>query len=433
MNKFKRMNAVLLIIGDEILSGTTIDTNSSFISQELRNIGIHVEEILSVSDDVMKIENGLAKAFQVSNLVLATGGLGPTRDDKTKKAFATYFKDEIVFDEQVFAHLKTYLEKRNRVEILDKNRSQAEVFKTGGVILNEYGTAPCLYKQVGEKLAFCLPGVPTEVKPLIKDKILPFLKNHYKKESILVHTVSVINIPESLLAPLIQDWELALPENFALSYLPVGTRIKLKITASGKNQVVLQQQMDKEIGKLLPLLGEYLLSTEGDKIEEILKSILLHKGLSISCAESCTGGGISRLITSVPGSSQYFAGGICTYQTSKKTTVLGVPPTIVKKHTVVSAEVAESMSKHCQQLFNTDIAIATTGVAGPASDAYQNQIGLAFYSIRIGEYEKTFKIFLPYFEREDFMDFLAQKTLQAVIEMLQNNNQNHKNNQNQKQ
>lgn len=412
------MNAVLIIIGDEILSGSTFDTNSNFISNELKNIGIKIEEIYTISDSIDTIKATLQIAFDKTDLVITTGGLGPTRDDKTKIAFADFFEDEIVFDENTFEHLRKYLEKRKRADILEQNRSQAEVFAKGKVFLNDFGTAPCLMNEKNGKMAFCLPGVPYEVKPLIKDKILPFVKEHFKRNFILTRIISVVGIPESILALQIEPWELALPKNFSLSYLPIGTRIKLKITAFGDHSDELKNKMENQIAKLVPFVEKNILSTEGEKIEEILKTVLMQRNLTISTSESCTGGQVSKLITSVPGSSTYFLGGVCTYQSEKKTSILGVSEELIQEKSVVSAEVAEAMSLGCQALFGTDISVSTTGVAGPNSDDQNNEIGLVYYSVRIGNEVKTAKLFLPYMDRVDFMEFVAQKVLQEVVELL---------------
>jgi len=412
------MNAALIIIGDEILSGNTFDTNSAFIASEFKNIGIKISQIFTISDEVEIIKSTLESAFKVADLVLTTGGLGPTRDDKTKKAFAEFFNDEIILDPETLAHLKELLEKRNRLQLLDINIGQAEILSRAKVIQNENGTAPCQMLEQNGKMVFCLPGVPYEVKPLIKDKIIPILKQKFHLNSIVSRIVSVVGIPESLLALQIESWELSFPENMSLSYLPVGNRIKLRITMSGENEKELCKTITQKIEELKEIIGENIISENGDAVQEILADLLARENLTISTAESCTGGEISRLLTSVPGISKHYVGGICTYQTEKKTEILGVPEKVIEEFTVVSEQVAKAMSLGCQKLFRTDIAVSTTGVAGPSSDAYNNEIGLVYYSIRIGNFEKTSKLFLPHLEREDFMNFVAQRVLQDVATYL---------------
>ncbi len=412
------MNAALIVIGDEILSGNTIDTNSSFIANELKNIGIKISHIFTISDEVEDIVKTLEIALQNAQIVISTGGLGPTRDDKTKTAFAQYFQDEIIHDEVTFQHLKILLEKRNRLNMLDLNKNQAEVLSRATVLQNDHGTAPCQMIEENGKFLFCLPGVPFEVKPLIKNKIIPILKEKFNRESIVTKIVSVVGIPESALAKKIEDWELALPKFISLSYLPVGTRIKLRLTASGPNQEELLESLNLEIEKLDPIIGDNIIAKDGDQIQEILKEILLQKKLTISTAESCTGGQISRLLTAVSGSYAYFVGGVCTYKTETKSQILKVDSEIIQQYSVVSEQVAKAMSEGAQKLFGTDVAVSTTGVAGPNSDAENNEIGLVFYSVRIAEFEKTFRLFLPDLERNDFMDFVAQKVLQSLTELL---------------
>lgn len=412
------MTAALITIGDEILSGTTIDSNSNFIASELKKIGIPVRQILTVSDDVIRIKNALEKSFKKADLVISTGGLGPTKDDRTKKAFAEFFEDEIVLHNETYEHLRKLLVKRKREHLLEINRPQAELPSRAEVFQNFHGTAPSIMLRKNGKTAICLPGVPYEVKPLIKDQIIPYLQNQFDQNFIFSRTVSVVNYPESLLAKNIENWELSLPDYINLSYLPVANRVKLKLTAHGKNQTFLQEQLNMKIAELRPLLSGHIISENGDKIEEILHDILIRKNLTISTAESCTGGELSRLITSVSGSSQYFLGGIVAYDFHKKIEILNVSENTISEHTAVSEEVAQEMSLGCQKLFKTDISLSSTGVAGPQTDDFNNEVGLVYYSIRVIDFEKTFKLFLPHLDRKDFMNFVSMKVLQDLVEIL---------------
>ena len=411
-------NAVLITIGDEILSGNTIDTNSNFIATQLKNIGFKVVQIFTISDEIETIKKNLKSAFELGNLVITTGGLGPTKDDKTKKAFAEFFNDTLVLDAETLEHLRQLLIKRKREHLFDINLPQADILSKSKVFQNHNGTAPSLMVEENGKIAICLPGVPYEVKPLIKNQIIPYLQEKFEQNFIVSRIISVVNFPESLLSETIETWELALPSTISLSYLPIANRVKLRLTATGKNEEILNQQLDEEITKLKPLIQENIISENGDSIEEILHDLLISKNLTISTAESCTGGELSHLITSVSGSSNYFLGGICTYQTQKKSEILGVSEDLIKEKTVVSEEVAQAMSLGCQKLFKTDIALSTTGVAGPNSDEFESEIGTVFYSIRVHNFEKTFKLYLPHLERKDFMNFVSMKVLQDLIEIL---------------
>ncbi|MDH6211165.1 nicotinamide-nucleotide amidase [Chryseobacterium sp. BIGb0186] len=417
--KIKHMqNAVLITIGDEILSGNTVDTNSNFIATELKNIGIKVSQIITISDEIETIKSTLKSAFEMGDLVITTGGLGPTRDDKTKKALAEFFDDEIALDEATFEHLKAYMERRGRIEILERNREQAFVPTKSTVFQNHFGTAPCMMMQQNGKLSFSLPGVPYEVKPLIKDQIIPYLKEKFNLNYISTRIVSVVGIPESILADQIEEWELALPKNLALSYLPVGTRVKLRLTATGTDENVLQVQLEDEIQKLFPIIGENIIATSEDKIEKILGEILSEKKLTISTAESCTGGELALLVTSNPGSSKYFIGGVVAYATQKKTDILGVSEGIIERFTVVSEEVAREMAEGCQNLFKTDISLSTTGVAGPGKGEDGKEVGLVYYTIKVKNESQTFKLYMPHLDRQDFIYFVSQKIIQDLVGIL---------------
>jgi len=412
------MKAVLITIGDEILSGNTVDTNSNFIAAELKKIGIPVAQIFTISDEIAAIKKTLQAATEIGDLIITTGGLGPTKDDKTKTAFKEFFNDELVLDPETFEHLRKLFEKRNRTHLLELNKPQAEVLSKAVVFQNENGTAPCQMLQKNGKIVFSLPGVPFEVKPLIKEKIIPFLAEKFGLNHIVTHTISVVGIPESLLSQQIESWELALPKEISLSYLPVGNRIKLRLTANGKNQGELDGKILLEIEKLKPLIGENVISWNGDDIVEILKEILTKKKLTVSTAESFTGGELSKLLSSISGSSNYFSGGIVAYDYQKKIEILGVSAQTIQEKTVVSEEVAQEMSAGAQKLFKTQIALSTTGVSGPNSDEFNSEVGTAFYSIRVNDFEKTSRIYLPHFERNDFAKFVSQRVLQDLVEIL---------------
>jgi len=264
------MNAIIICIADEILTGNTIDTNSTFIAAELRNIGIKTLRILTVPDDAIAIKESLALAEKVADIVITTGGLGPTKDDKTKLAFAEYFHDELIEDEATLRHLEKLLEKRNRLHLLEINREQASVLSGAIVFQNDFGTAPSMLVTRNGIHFICLPGVPFEVKPLMRDKIIPFLQEAENLPVLLTRTVSVSGIPESLLAQKIEMWESALPEDVSLAYLPSGSRIRLQLRTEGSNARRMQQHLNMQIEKLLPLIKENLISTDGDGIAEIV-------------------------------------------------------------------------------------------------------------------------------------------------------------------
>ncbi len=412
------MKAVLITIGDEILSGNTIDTNSNFIATQLKNIGISVTQILTISDEVETIKKNLEIALQLGDLIITTGGLGPTKDDRTKTAFAEFFNDELKLDPETFEHLQKLMIKRKREHLLEINKNQAVVLSKATIFQNENGTAPCQMITQNGKITICLPGVPYEIKPLIKDKIIPYLKTQFSLKHIASRIISVVDFPESLLALTIENWELSLPSNISLSYLPIGNRVKLRLTATGENLENLETDLDQEIEKLKPLIQEKVISWSGNEIHEILKEILTNRKLSLSTAESCTGGELAKLLTSVSGSSKYFLGGVITYEAQKKVQILDVSEKTISEKTTVSEEVAQEMSFGCQQLFQTDISLSTTGVSGPNTDEFNNEIGTVFYSIRVKNFEKTNRLYLPHLERNDFANFVSQRVLQDLVEIL---------------
>ncbi len=412
------MKAVLITIGDEILSGNTLDSNSNFIAQQLKTIGIPVVRIVTVADEVEVIKEALAEGFKIGDLIITTGGLGPTKDDRTKNAFAKYFDDELVLDDQTYEHLKKLMIKRKREHLLEINKGQAVVLSTAHVFQNPNGTAPCQMIEKDGKTAICLPGVPYEVKPLVQDQILPYLTEKYAMSHIVSRIISVVDFPESLLALTIEAWELALPMHISLSYLPVGNRIKLRLTAVGANKEKLNKDLDLEIAKVKPLIADKVISWDGNDIQEILKELLIAHQLTLSVAESCTGGEVSHLITSVSGSSAYFTGSVVAYDYWQKIALLGVNPETIQNHTVVSAQVAQEMSGGCKKLFKTDIALSTTGVAGPNSDEFNNEIGTVYYTVRIKDFEQTNRLYLPHMERNDFAAFVSQRVLQDLVSIL---------------
>ncbi|WP_417429896.1 CinA family nicotinamide mononucleotide deamidase-related protein [Halpernia sp.] len=412
------MKAALITIGDEILSGNTVDTNSTFIAEQLKNIGIKTVQIFTISDEIEIIKKTLELAFEMSDLVITTGGLGPTKDDKTKTAFKEYFNDELVLDATTFEHLTQLFIKRKREHLLEINKDQAVVLSKAFIFQNFNGTAPCQMVEENGKIAICLPGVPYEVKPFIKNQIVPFLQTKFQLPFIESRIISVVNYPESLLANDIENWELNLPKHISLSYLPVGNRVKLRLTASGENQEKLLKDLETEVQKAVSIIGDRVIATNEDKIEQILQNLLIEKKLSISTAESCTGGELARLITSIPGVSRYFLGGIIPYETEKKIHILGINKNLVEKFTVVSEEVAAEMAEKCQELFKTDIALSTTGVAGPNKGEDGKDVGTVFYSIRINNKTENFKLFLPHLDREDFVKFVSQKVVQELVTLL---------------
>ncbi len=415
------MKAVLLSIGDELLSGSTLDTNSQYLALKLQSIGIQVEEMLTVSDQKSSIVRSIAQAFEMADVVISTGGLGPTSDDQVLEAMAEYFQCEIHVDPEVSAHLLALLEKRNRAHLMDLNKKQTLALKGGEVFLNPYGTASVQRIEKNGKLMIALPGVPYEMKPIVKEQILPFLSEKYNRPFFRSFSFTLSGIPESELADRIASWEASLPLDAQLSYLPVAGRILLSLSKSGSDLSAVEKELIGYQKSLEPLIAPFVISDKGKEIAEVLKYLLERKNLTLSVAESCTGGELSRLVVKVPGASTFYKGGVVAYHIEQKMKLLGVQEKTLSEYGVVSKEVASEMTLGVQSLFESDLAIATTGTAGPSGDHQHKQVGEVYISVRYRDTEESLRLFLPHLEREDFMNFVSQRALQLLVELIVRN------------
>ncbi|WP_333661803.1 CinA family nicotinamide mononucleotide deamidase-related protein [Chishuiella changwenlii] len=415
-----KIKATLLTIGDEILIGQIVDTNSAFIAKQLNKIGIQVEEILSVQDEMIHIIEAFQRGISKSNIIIVTGGLGPTKDDKTKAALCQFLNCELVREEKVIENIIQLFEARGYTKELNNlNQEQALIPEKSTFIQNKYGTAPCLWTDFEDKIIINLPGVPFEMKGLVLDDIIPRLKNKFDADVIVHRDILVTGIPESDLAILLEDWENQLPDYIHLAYLPNRTSIDLRFTATGIDEVHLKESIQQEIDKFKVVAGQYLISENSGKAQRVLGDILKQNNLTISTTESCTGGNIASLITSISGSSSYFNGSVVAYATSVKTSVLGVNADDIDKFTVVSEQVAEQMSKGVRTILNTDIAISTTGVAGPNKGEDGKDVGTAWVAVTNGEKTITRSYFYPYMDREDFIKTVSNNALNLAIQFIQ--------------
>ena len=415
-----KTRATLLTIGDEILIGQIVDTNSAFIAQQLNQIGIEVEEIISVKDELYHIIEAFQRGIEKSDIVIVTGGLGPTKDDKTKNALCQFLDCGLIREEKVLENIVQLFASRGyQKELNNLNQDQALIPEKSTFIQNRYGTAPCLWTEIDESVIINLPGVPFEMKGLIRDEIIPRLKEKFNQEVIVHRDILVSDIPESDLAILVEDWENNIPDHIHLAYLPNRTSIDLRFTASGKDEVTLKNEIQHQINLFKEVVGKYLVSENSGKAQQILGEILKQKGLTISTAESCTGGNIASLITSISGSSAYFSGSVVSYATSVKTSVLGVSQDSIDKYSVVSEQVAEQMSKGACKVLNTNLAIATTGVAGPSLGEDGQEVGTAWVSVTDGKKTINKKYFYPYLDREDFIKIISNNALGLALKFIQ--------------
>ena len=411
------MTASIITIGTEILIGQIVDTNSAFIGKRLTEIGITVEAIHSIPDEKTIIFKTLENCN--SEIVLITGGLGPTQDDITKKTLAEFFNTELILNNNVLQHITHLFEKVLGRKMNEKNVQQAYVPSNAKILHNKAGTAPGMWFEENSKVYISLPGVPFEMKNLMTDFVLLKLQQQFSLPFILQKHLLLINIPESELAILLEDWENSLPENVSVAYLPKAARIRMRLTIEGKNKQKIEEQLQAQINILKPIIAPYLQSEKGEIVEELLQQKFIEKSLTLSTAESCTGGNISHQITKISGSSAYYIGGMITYATRIKEQFLHIFHDLIENETVVSEAVAKAMAEGIKIQFNTDFGLAITGVAGPNLGEDKNEVGTAY--IAVANKDKTFtkKIFYPNLQREDFIEIATLKSLDFLYDCVQ--------------
>ena len=376
------MQAEIITIGDEILIGQIIDSNSAFISKALNNIGVHVYQITSVQDDKDHILTALAEAESRVDVVIITGGLGPTKDDITKHTLCQYFNDELVMNQEVLEHVEWLFEKYITTPISDLNRRQALVPKQSRVLKNRFGTAPGMWMEKNGKTFVSLPGVPYEMKALMEHEVLPLIQEKYHRPYILHKTMITYGLGESAIAEKIEAWEDALPSHIKLAYLPNLGKVRLRLTARGEHKEDLMEEVNARFGELYPILGDIIVGFEEEGLLEVhIGKLLQERKATLALAESCTGGTIASRITMIPGASNYFLGGVVSYATRVKTRMLGVDEKTVAQYSVVSAAVAEAMALGVREKMQADYAVATTGNAGPAKGESDADVGTVFIAI----------------------------------------------------
>jgi nicotinamide-nucleotide amidase len=363
-----------------LLIGQVIDTNSAFIARELNKIGISVFQITSVSDSRRHILAALEEASQRVSLVLVTGGLGPTRDDITKSVFAEYTGDRLVVHHETLQHIETMMAARN-IAMNPLNVKQAEAPSRCTVIPNSCGTAPGMWFEKDGVVYISMPGVPFEMKTMMQDEVLPRLQQRFHCGNILHRTLLVTGIPESALALRIEDWENSLPPHIKLAYLPGGGMIRLRLSASGDDLQTLAAQTGKEIETLRLILGNHILSEADEQIEEIVARLLTEKRQTVATAESCTGGNIAHLLTSISGSSVYFKGSVVAYANEIKENILQVNPDDLQRYGAVSEQTVTQMAVNVRQLMDTDYGIATSGIAGPTGGTPDKPVGTVWIAV----------------------------------------------------
>lgn len=374
------MNLEIITIGDEILIGQVVDTNSAFMGSELNKQGFEVHRITSISDNRQEIVASLNEALSRVDAVLMTGGLGPTRDDITKHVLTEYFNTKLVFNQEVFNDIETLL--RGRVKSINElNKGQAMVPEASTIIRNPVGTAPVMWFERNGKVVVSMPGVPSEMKHAMIHEVMPRLKAHFQTEHIIHKTVHIFQIPEAVLAEMLSDWEDQTPECIKVAYLPQPGRLRLRLTARGSNLTMLQQAIDEHVAKLQPIVGANIFGYDDDTVEKRIGELLSSRNQMVATAESCTGGAIGAAITSVSGSSAYFKGAVVAYHNDVKMELLKVNADILNDCGAVSQPVVEQMALGVQKLLKTDWAIATSGVAGPTGGSPDKPVGTVWIAI----------------------------------------------------
>lgn len=365
--------AILISIGDEILYGQTLDTNSHWISGELDSLGIRVMKKVTIGDTKEEILHYIAESEALADMVLITGGLGPTNDDLTKPCLVEYFDTHLVRDEKMRENIQKLFEKAGR-EMSDLNAKQADMPANCTPIANVIGTAPGMWFERNGKVIVSMPGVPYEMKRMMKDTILPKLKEMFIEDGIYHRMIRTIGIPESVLAEKIKDWEDNLPKHIKLAYLPTMGSVKLRLTTSEETNAI-KQEVQEQMDKVLPMIEKYVYGFDDDEIEEVIGKMLKSSGLTLAVAESCTGGFLSHKITSIPGSSGWFNGAFVPYSNQLKNQQLKVDEKIIREHGAVSEPVVLALAKNVRKEFLSDVGISISGVAGPGGGSKEKPVG----------------------------------------------------------
>ncbi len=370
----------IITIGDELLIGQVVNTNASWIASELNKNGISVVKITTTSDEGLEIKDALIQAEKRSNIILLTGGLGPTNDDITKTVLAEYFDSDFIFHQPTFEHIKSLFKLRN-YQVTEVNRNQAQIPEKCIPLFNSNGTAPGMWFEKDNKVIVSMPGVPFEMKGLMTDEVIPKLQNRFKLPSIIHKTVMTTGIGESMLASIIGDWEYGLPSHIKLAYLPQPGIVRLRLSGKGDFIKELENEIDNQVKKLNEIISNLIFGYDDITLEEVLGNLLKVKSKTLSTAESCTGGYIAHLITSISGSSEYFKGSVVSYSNQVKHEQLRVKENDLEEHGAVSKEVVEQMAIGCKKLLKTDYCIATSGVAGPDGGTVEKPVGTVWIAI----------------------------------------------------
>ncbi|MCQ2959644.1 MAG: competence/damage-inducible protein A [Bacteroidales bacterium] len=407
------MNVAFLSIGDELLIGKTINTNASWLGEKLSAIGFDIHCVETISDNRCQIISSLNRLISENNVVIITGGLGPTNDDITKHVLCEIFDTELEFNQQAYDGMARYVLARNQ-EINDKNLTQAQFPKKATFVPNPCGTASGMWFEKDSSVIVSLPGVPHEMKAIMLESVIPWLKNRFELPAIFHRHVLVSEIAESKLAETISDWEAQLPEQIHLAYLPSPGIVKLRMSCVAENEAKAHELVEKEEAKLKNIIAPYIWGYDDDTIEEVVGKLLLKYNATVSTAESCTGGNISRMLTRISGSSAYYYGSVISYDNSVKIKELNVNPKDIEQHGVVSEQVVKTMATEIRKKIGTTYGIATSGIAGPTGGSEEKPVGTVWIAVA-SEKNIVAKKFLFGKER----DTNIEKATVSALRMLQ--------------
>jgi len=374
------VEAEIITIGDEILIGQTVDTNSAWMGQRLNDVGVDVDRVVSIRDTKEAIVEALENVKPKTKLVLLTGGLGPTKDDITKYTLQDYFGGDLVFNQEAYDNVERIF-KMFKKEVIEVNRLQAMIPSTCIMLLNEMGTAPGMLFERDGVYYVSMPGVPYEMKHLIRTHVLPLIKEKLNPGVVIHRTILTQGLGESFLAEIIKDWQDSLHEEISLAYLPSAGMVKMRLTVKGRDEKFLNKLIEDAVAKLLPQIEQYVYGTENDTLESVVGALLKNDNATLSSAESCTGGNIARLLTTIPGSSAYFIGSVVAYHNNVKQNMLDVSENDLKTHGAVSEPVVLQMANGAKEKFGTDYAVATSGIAGPDGGTKDKPVGTIWIAV----------------------------------------------------
>ena len=407
----------IITIGDEILIGQIVDTNSAWMAVELNKAGFQLAQITSVHDEADHIKKALDEALLRADVVLMTGGLGPTKDDITKQTLCEYFGTKLVFNPEVLENIQQIYHTRQSV-MNELTKSQAMVPEKCTVIQNRAGSAPITWFEKEGKVIVSMPGVPLEMKKVMSEEIIPRLQKHFKTPAIIHKTVQVYGIPESQLALRLTEWENSLPEYLHLAYLPNFGIVKLRISGAGQDKYKLEEAINQQVETLKSILGESIFAYEDKPVEKIIYEKLKSSGLTVSTAESCTGGNIAHRLTLIPGISDCFKGTVVAYHNELKINMLGVSAQDIEQYGAVSSQVATQMAEGARKVMQTDLAVATTGIAGPTGGTDEKPVGTIWISVSSPERTITRSFNFGQFARENFIERSTMAALMMLNEMI---------------